>query len=180
MAEAPPAPPTHTEVEEAQRTVNALQAVESSAALEGRGHGNAKGTLTFSGPPHVPRAVPHPRRNQTFSPDNLREIQRENQILVQRISQISARKNGFADDKPWSSAAPKSSQQSSAEINRRRQAEKIAKDNLAMFKRLQSIKPSSDISRQRLDREHQLNRKYMEMHRTVKAPAAAPVASEER
>lgn len=89
---------------------------------------------------------------------------------MQRISQISARKNGFADDKPWSSAAPKSSQQSSAEINRRRQAEKIAKDNLAMFKRLQSIKPSSDISRQRLDREHQLNRKYMEMHRTGEAP----------
>lgn len=54
--------------------------------------------------------------------------QRENQILVQRISAISARKNEFASDKPWSKAnagggGPKLS---SAEINRRRAANKIA------------------------------------------------------
>lgn len=35
-----------------------------------------------------------------------------------------------------------------------------------MFKRLQAIKPSPDISRDRLSREHQQNQKYMRMHQT--------------
>jgi len=34
-----------------------------------------RGGLTFSAAPHVPKAKAHPRRNQTFSPDNLRAIQ---------------------------------------------------------------------------------------------------------
>jgi len=41
-----------------------------------------------------------------------------------------------------------------------------------MFKRLQGIKPSSDVSRGNLSKEHQQNQQYMKM-RLTRQPGAA-------
>ncbi|CAG9462250.1 unnamed protein product [Pedinophyceae sp. YPF-701] len=107
----------------------------------------SKGTKrTFTAAPNVPFPNRHARENHSFLPHDLEEINRANKALVDRISEISTRPGEFAKIKS-TARGPKESSQA---INRRKQAEKIAQENLAMFKRLQATKPSADLNRKKL------------------------------
>lgn len=63
--------------------------------------------------------------NKTFSGDKLREIERRNAILMNKLIKNSQRRNQYG-------CASISSKETSAAINRRRQQEKINRDNLVI------------------------------------------------
>ncbi|KAJ8919443.1 hypothetical protein NQ315_016541 [Exocentrus adspersus] len=77
-------------------------------------------------------------RNKTFSPEKLRDIERTNGILMNKILSNNKRVNQYT-------VAPKTTKLktvSSAAINRKRNQEKIARDNQMLLKKIQSVKPS--------------------------------------
>ncbi|KAH1020990.1 cilia- and flagella-associated protein 97-like [Dendroctonus ponderosae] len=82
--------------------------------------------------------IRHPtvQQNKTFSLEKVREIERRNSMLVNRILYHNRRPNQY---KLTVASLPKIT---SAEINRRRFNEKIAKDNQILLKKIQSVKPA--------------------------------------
>ncbi|CAH1993745.1 unnamed protein product [Acanthoscelides obtectus] len=74
--------------------------------------------------------------NKTFSSEALREIERNNKILMRKIVSNTKRKNQYI-------APPKCApvKLSSAAINRRRLNEKIARDNQILLRKIQNAKP---------------------------------------
>lgn len=85
----------------------------------------AKSRLTFTKPPQTHQARPHPRDNRTHLPDKLRDIERDNHILVNHIAEIGAKQTTFAQQNPYYSQSGAPASMSSAAINRKKQAEKV-------------------------------------------------------
>lgn len=75
------------------------------------------------------------RRNMSFTNDELRKIERENQLLLNKI--MSHQKPQSKTTKPVS-GAPRTS---SSAINRKRQQKKIEEDNMILLRRIQRAKP---------------------------------------
>ncbi|XP_060530819.1 cilia- and flagella-associated protein 97-like [Cylas formicarius] len=75
--------------------------------------------------------------NKTFSSDKIREIERKNAILVNKILHHSRRPNQYIfAEKTHVPKVP------SAQINRQREQEKISRENQIILKKIQSVKPS--------------------------------------
>jgi hypothetical protein len=137
--------------------------------------------LTFTAAPKVPRARPQARADFTHDPNKLRQISLENSKLVEKIAKISARGTGNADlglpaEKKPDAIVPqhlKVAMTSSAAVNRRKAYDKIAHENMAMYNRLQAIKPSGDISRKKLEEEHKKNLEYKRNCSVYQREAAA-------
>jgi hypothetical protein len=99
---------------------------------------------------HGPRPVGMPKNGgwggQTHTDSRAREINRDNQILVQKLSNIAIARN-----KP--SAAPQQARpfriapnKTTVAINQRRKDDQIARENAAMARRLNSVKPTAALS----------------------------------
>lgn len=76
--------------------------------------------------------------NKTFSSQQLRDIERTNGILMNKILSNNRRVNQYK-------IAPKTTKLntvSSAAVNRKRNQEKIARDNQILLKKIQSVRPS--------------------------------------
>lgn len=76
--------------------------------------------------------------NKTFSSDALRDIERTNIILMRKILSNNRRVNQYK-------VAPKCAEinkVASSAINRRRDQDKIARDNQILLKKIQSVKPA--------------------------------------
>lgn len=76
--------------------------------------------------------------NKTFSSEQLRDIERTNGILMSKILSNNKRVNQYK-------IAPKTTKLntiSSAAVNRKRNQEKIARDNQILLKKIQSVRPS--------------------------------------
>jgi len=78
------------------------------------------------------------RKNMSFSNEEVRVINRDNGILLEKLLAVDNR-----EDLTHNRATQK---QSNAGVNRRRQEESIRKDNLALLRRLQETKPSKGIA----------------------------------
>ncbi|XP_050308054.1 cilia- and flagella-associated protein 97-like [Anthonomus grandis grandis] len=75
-------------------------------------------------------------RNKTFSSEKIREIERGNAMLVDKILYHTRRPNQYVQTK---AAAPKVT---SSEINRRRRQDKINRENQILLKKIQTVKPA--------------------------------------
>lgn len=74
--------------------------------------------------------------NKTFSALALRDIERQNKILMQKILSKNRRKNEYT-------TPPKTtSKLTTAAVNRRKNLEKIAHDNQILLRKIQSVKSS--------------------------------------
>ncbi|KAK9804270.1 hypothetical protein WJX72_004196 [[Myrmecia] bisecta] len=114
--------------------------------------------LTFSSPPYVPRAKRLARHDYSHTERRLREIQKENEILVARLSKITKQKVKPVVAEP-ETASSQAASVASAAINRKKHASAITAENYAIFQRLQAVRPSRDTSRHALLKEHQLSLK---------------------
>lgn len=121
---------------------------------------------TFSSAPHVPKAAPRARDNHTFIQSQLDDMARENKALVGRITDIATKPGQFG--KMAMEATKKKPRESSQEVNRRREAERIAKENLRMFQRLQGAKADKSVDRRKLAADAKRNSEYAENIRQVK------------
>lgn len=74
-------------------------------------------------------------KNMTFSKDQVRKIDRENQILLRKIEENFNRR-----PKCPTSAAPQRPRLSSSAVNRQRSQKKIAQDNLMLLKKIECVK----------------------------------------
>uniref|UniRef100_A0A061SFE9 Uncharacterized protein n=1 Tax=Tetraselmis sp. GSL018 TaxID=582737 RepID=A0A061SFE9_9CHLO len=122
-----------------------------------------KGKLTFTSPPVVPRAKPLPRADYTHNPNQLREIGRENSILVDKIAKISTRsdlKESSSKEKESEEVLRKVASIAPAAVNRRKAYDRIAEENRKMYHRLQRVKPSPEIERKKLAAAHKQNEEY--------------------
>ncbi|XP_042224195.1 cilia- and flagella-associated protein 97-like [Homarus americanus] len=100
---------------------------------------------------HLRRTMQHYRRkNMSFTNDEVRRIDRENQILLQKIMcahnrskhQSSSNHNSRPVHKP-----------ANATVSRRREDEKIRRENMILLRKIQEAKPSRDVTASRSPRQ---------------------------
>ncbi|XP_068250059.1 cilia- and flagella-associated protein 97-like [Palaemon carinicauda] len=121
---------------------------------------------------HLRRAShSHRRKNMSFSNDEVRRIDRDNQILLKKIMSAHTRSS-----RNQSSSTSSSSNQNSrtvhvhrpanSTVNRKREEEKIRRENMILLRKIQEAKPSKDVTASRSPR-----------HRTahgVRPPSSLP------
>lgn len=100
--------------------------------------------------------TPTPRKNYSFSNEEVRQIDRENQRLLKELSkQVSKSKTkSTIEKKP---VVPSVRLYHTA-INRQKEQQRIERENLALLKRLESVKPTTGMKRseQLLDYQRQM------------------------
>ncbi|KAI2668653.1 Cilia- and flagella-associated protein 97 [Labeo rohita] len=120
-----------------------------------------------------PSSVSSSRKNYSFTNEEVREIDRENQRLLRELSRSSARspRGSSACSKISShrSSAPPIRLYHSA-LNRQREQERIQKENLAFLKRLESVKPTPGMTRDEQLADYQRQCRYLGTHNTDVPP----------
>uniref|UniRef100_A0A3P9JPV6 Cilia- and flagella-associated protein 97 n=1 Tax=Oryzias latipes TaxID=8090 RepID=A0A3P9JPV6_ORYLA len=89
------------------------------------------------------------RKNFSFSKDEVRRIERENQRLLQKLTHLSSDSNQKRAVKKSTSVAMNSpvSRLSHSALNRQREQQRIQRENLALLKKLETVKPTPDLKR---------------------------------
>jgi len=121
--------------------------------------------FSFTACPNSHTARPHARADFSHSSFETRKITEDNGKLCKRLMEISTTNTGqFANNMcsgGGASAGKIPANMAAAAVNRRKSETKIAQENLAIYKRLQAIKPSKDISRNTLGKDFEKSRGYM-------------------
>ncbi|KAL3136670.1 hypothetical protein ABBQ38_005911 [Trebouxia sp. C0009 RCD-2024] len=93
------------------------------------------------------------RKNFSHSEARLREIKRENKMMVDRLAHVA----------PSQSQTPLPPVPvASAGVNRRKAADSINEQNYAIFRRLQAVQPSKEICREQLELDFKANQQYVQ------------------
>uniref|UniRef100_A0A3P9ML88 Cilia- and flagella-associated protein 97 n=1 Tax=Oryzias latipes TaxID=8090 RepID=A0A3P9ML88_ORYLA len=89
------------------------------------------------------------RKNFSFSKDEVRRIERENQRLLQKLTHLSSDSNQKRAVKKSTSVAMNSpvSRLSHSALNRQREQQRIQRENLALLKKLETVKPTPELKR---------------------------------
>lgn len=108
--------------------------------------------LHFDQPPVAPR------KNYSFSKEEVRLIDRENQRLLKELSRQA--------EKPGRSAAPRRSfgpppKLYHSALNRQREQQRIERENLALLKRLEAVKPTVGMKRSEQLMDYHRNMGYL-------------------
>ncbi|KAF4118909.1 cilia- and flagella-associated protein 97 isoform X2 [Onychostoma macrolepis] len=118
-------------------------------------------------------SVSSSRKNYSFTNEEVRQIDRENQRLLNELSRSSAH------SRSGSSACSKSSSRRSSAppirlyhsaLNRQREQERIQKENLAFLKRLESVKPTPGMTRDEQLADYQRQSRYLGTYNTALPP----------
>ncbi|XP_051993729.1 cilia- and flagella-associated protein 97 isoform X2 [Xyrauchen texanus] len=119
------------------------------------------------------------RKNYSFTNEEVRAIDQENQRLLRELSRSSAHSRSAG-----SACSTASSRRSStppirlyhSALNRQREQERIQKENLAFLKRLESVKATSGMTRDEQLSNYQRQCRYLGTHITS-APPLKPGSS---
>ncbi|KAK6494201.1 cilia- and flagella-associated protein 97-like [Huso huso] len=95
------------------------------------------------------------RKNFSFSNEEVRRVDRENQRLLRELSKPMSK-----SPSPKKPANPPTRLYHSA-LNRQREQEKIERENMAFLKRLESVKPTLGLKRSEQLSDYQRQMKYM-------------------
>ncbi|XP_047485648.1 cilia- and flagella-associated protein 97-like [Penaeus chinensis] len=92
------------------------------------------------------RGSHHRRKNMSFSNDEVRRIDRENQILLHKIMSAHnrSRQHNSSNQNSRSVHRPANST-----VTRRREDEKIRRENMILLRKIQEAKPSRDVTASR-------------------------------
>merc|ERR1711865_57820 len=107
-----------------------------------------------------------------FDEQKLMGMANENQVLLTKISKIAVSAGTGLSAAP-TTFRKTNKQKSSNSINRRRNENKVANENMKFLARLQNVKPT--ISKNKLATEHKQTRKYAKNIRQVKVRTARPL-----
>lgn len=122
--------------------------------------------LTFTGPPDAGRARPAVRADFSHTSFQTNKIHSDNMKLCSKLVEISKAppSAAFTGSHSVGAAAPGTKLQpaniSAAAVNRHRKEDKIAQENLALYKRLQAVKASKDVNRDVLTKEFKAQQTY--------------------
>ncbi|XP_070827639.1 cilia- and flagella-associated protein 97 isoform X2 [Chaetodon trifascialis] len=89
------------------------------------------------------------RKNYSFTNDQVRSIDRENQRLLQELSRLSPgpRPGSTAGKKTRAASNSPLVRLSHSALNRQREQQRIERENLAFLKRLESVRPTPGLKR---------------------------------
>lgn len=127
----------------------------------------AKGPFTFSSAPNTVTAKPHVRSDFSHTSFDAMKMQQDNQKLCTRLLEISSQKPSTEFFNPLSVGSQADVRKplppaniANSSVTRRKKEDDIAKANLALYKRLQAIKPSKELNRQGLSKDFQAAKGY--------------------
>ncbi|XP_029790441.1 cilia- and flagella-associated protein 97 isoform X1 [Suricata suricatta] len=100
-----------------------------------------------------------PRKNYSFTREEVRQIDRENQRLLKELSR-QAEKSGSRSAIPRRSIVHPPKLYHSA-LNRQREQQRIERENLALLKRLESVKPTVGMKRSEQLTDYHRNMGYL-------------------
>ncbi|XP_016066776.1 PREDICTED: cilia- and flagella-associated protein 97 [Miniopterus natalensis] len=100
-----------------------------------------------------------PRRNYSFTREEVRQIDRENQRLLKELSR-QAEKPGSKNMIPRRSVGHPPKLYHSA-VNRQREQQRIERENLALLKRLEAVKPTVGMKRSEQLMDYHRNMGYL-------------------
>ncbi|XP_037382263.1 cilia- and flagella-associated protein 97 [Talpa occidentalis] len=109
--------------------------------------------------PHLDQPSVAPRRNYSFTKEEVRQIDRENQRLLKELSR-QAEKPGSKSTIPRRSVGPPPKLYHSA-LNRQREQQRIERENLALLKRLEAVKPTVGMKRSEQLMDYHRNMGYL-------------------
>ncbi|XP_054422141.1 cilia- and flagella-associated protein 97 isoform X2 [Pteronotus mesoamericanus] len=104
---------------------------------------------------HLDQPSVAPRRNYSFTREEVRQIDRENQRLLKELSR-QAEKPGSKNTVPRRSISHPPKLYHSA-VNRQREQQRIERENLALLKRLEAVKPTVGMKRSEQLRDYHRN-----------------------
>ncbi|KAK9398951.1 cilia- and flagella-associated protein 97 [Crotalus adamanteus] len=111
------------------------------------------------------------RKNYSFTNEEVRQIDRENQRLLKELTKHSAKpRNKSASVKKPSGSAPKMYHSA---INRQREQQRIDRENLAFLKRLEAVKPTTGMKRSEQLTDYQRQMGYFRTAGTPKRGKSA-------
>ncbi|XP_015687281.1 cilia- and flagella-associated protein 97 [Protobothrops mucrosquamatus] len=111
------------------------------------------------------------RKNYSFTNDEVRQIDRENQRLLKELTKHSAKpRNKSASVKKPSGSTPKMYHSA---INRQREQQRIDRENLAFLKRLEAVKPTTGMKRSEQLTDYQRQMGYFRTAGTPKRGKSA-------
>ncbi|KAG7313871.1 hypothetical protein KOW79_022367 [Hemibagrus wyckioides] len=151
-----PAPHTDTSVDGQQRDVNtdgeerSGRRIDSASIISGRSSASRR------------------RKNYSFTSDEVRRIDRENQRLIRELSRSSTRTSSRSTHR---SSAPPLRLYHSA-LNRQREQQRIQRENLAFVKRLESVKPTPGMTRLEQLTDYQRQAGYLGIPTPLIRPAS--------
>lgn len=138
---------------------------------------SAKGKFTFSGAPHTNMAKKYERSDYSHSQYEVMKITADNNKLCKKLLEISSgpRSNQFSNPPlQGANGKPAPAYTSPAAVNRRKKEDLIAQENLALYKRLQAVKPSKEIRREALAKDFEAQQAYGVNARKYRPAVAAP------
>ncbi|XP_029910755.1 cilia- and flagella-associated protein 97 [Myripristis murdjan] len=101
------------------------------------------------------------RKNYSFSNDEVRRIDRENQRLLRELSRLSSRPGSTVGKKPQAAKNSPVVRLSHSAINRQREQKRIERENLAFLKRLESVKPTPGMKCSEQLADYQRQARYL-------------------
>lgn len=108
---------------------------------------------------HFDQPAVVPRKNYSFSREEVRQIDQENQRLLKELSR-QAEKPGSKNTIPRRSVGHPPKLYHSA-LNRQREQQRIERENLALLKRLEAVKPTVGMKRSEQLMDYHRNMGYL-------------------
>ncbi|GLI65157.1 hypothetical protein VaNZ11_008609 [Volvox africanus] len=174
----PPAPVVAAKPSVPARNMVPAAPAPVQPAATGVGLSGQKVKLTFTGPPNTQRAAPTVKPDYSHSNYEVNKINSDNVKLCNRLVEISrappnpAYNNALSVGSAAVTGKLAPANVAAATVNRHRKEDEIAQENLALYKRLQAVKPSSSVNREVLNKEFVKTQAYGENARKVKVPPA--------
>lgn len=113
--------------------------------------------------------IDHPskviRKNYSFTNEEVRQIDRENQRLLKELSKQSARPRRSSTMKKTSVPQPRLYHTA---LNRQKEQQRIERENLAFLKRLEAVKPTAGLRRSEQLRDYHRQMSYLSSSSSVR------------
>ncbi|XP_068134813.1 cilia- and flagella-associated protein 97 isoform X2 [Hyperolius riggenbachi] len=123
-------------------------------------------------------SVEHPsarhKKNYSFSNDEVRHIDRENQRLLKELSRQATKSKGKSLMPKKPNTTPTRLYHSA--LNRQREQQRIERENLALLKRLDTVKPTVGMTRSEQLMDYQRQAGYLSSTATSPRPGKASVS----
>ncbi|KAM9329072.1 cilia- and flagella-associated protein 97 [Gastrophryne carolinensis] len=123
-------------------------------------------------------SVDHPavrhKKNYSFPNDEVRRIDRENQRLLKELSRQASKPKGKSLTPKKPNTNPSRLYHST--LNRQREQQRIERENMALLKRLESVKPTVGMTRSEQLMDYQRQAGYLSATATSPRPGKASVS----
>ncbi|KAG8592121.1 hypothetical protein GDO81_000418 [Engystomops pustulosus] len=114
------------------------------------------------------------QKNYSFTNDEVRQIDRENQRLLKELSRQATKSKGKSLTPKKLNTTPGRLYHSA--LNRQKEQQRIERDNLALLKRLESVKPTVGMTRSEQLMDYQRQAGYLSSTATSPRPGKASVS----